>query len=135
MPSLDEDRFEIYLKEFRPLAPAPLPLDAPAKPTHSRSAVLAALLATAAAVTLAIVVLHHHPGSQVPPVSSNSNSSVVDLPAISQPLTLGTANQLLVNSPSFEAALDSLGSESSSVAIPRGRESALAVLSEENLKP
>jgi hypothetical protein len=134
VPNLDEDRFEIYLKEFRPLAPAPLPLDVPAKRTHSRSAVLAGLLATAAAVTLAIVMLHHR-GSQGPSVNRNSNSSVADLPAISQPLTLGTANQLLVNSPSFEAALDSLESASSAVAIPRGRESALAVLSEENLKP
>ncbi|HLV95425.1 MAG TPA: hypothetical protein VKS44_09565 [Candidatus Acidoferrales bacterium] len=134
MPNLDDDRFEMYLKEFRPLAPAPLPLDVPAKPTHSRSAVVAALLATAAAATLVLVMLHRR-GSQAPAVNSNSNSSVADLLAISQPLTLGAANQLLVDSPSFEAALDSVEFASSAVAIPRGRESALAVLSEENPKP
>lgn len=137
MPNLGDHRFEIYLKGFRPLPPEPLPLsvsaDAPEKGKR-HAAIPVGALAVAAVAILAFVVVRGRTRRVIPANGSRSPSAAAQLQA-SQPLTLATANQLLVNSPSFEAALDSLESESGAVAIPRGRESALAVLSEENLKP
>jgi ferric-dicitrate binding protein FerR (iron transport regulator) len=137
VPNLDDERLEIYLKKFRPLAPAPLPLDAPSEaPEKSpRRAVIAVwALGAAAAVILALVMLRGAV-NRVPQSNAKTNVSRSAPERIAQPLTLGAANRLLLGSPSFAAALRSLESESDSSAIPKGKESALAVLSQENLKP
>jgi hypothetical protein len=147
VPNLDDERFEIYLKTFRPVPPAPLSLPATAE-SHPRRTprsitllwekvswgkVLSAL--GAAAVVVAALFLLRLPGRQSDiPVRTSSPSAAAHV-APSQALTLRAANQLLASSPSFEAALDSLESEPEAAAIPKGKESALAVLSEENIKP
>jgi hypothetical protein len=133
MPNLDDERFEIYLKRFRPLALAALPTHSVAK-LRRRITIVASLLATAAVLIPAVVMLHTR-GNGVSPVSGRTNPSLAVRPAPWQPLTLGGANQLLVRSPSFAAALDSLEAEPEVSAISKGKESALAILSQENLNP
>jgi hypothetical protein len=137
VPNLDDDRFEIYLKKFRPLAPVPLPLDISAEAARKRSrraAIVLWALATAVAAILAVIMLRGH-ADRAAPAEVVAKAPIGEQPPISQPLTLGAANRLLANSSSFEAALDSLEAEAASVAIPKGKVSALAVLSQENLKP
>jgi hypothetical protein len=51
-----------------------------------------------------------------------------------QPLTVGSANDLLAHAPSVEAALDRVPFHPPSTPLPRGKQSALAVLSEDNEK-
>ena len=137
MPNLDDDRFEIYLKKFRPLPPALLSVPAPAESRAQgkhRSTKVLWTLAAAAAIVVALFLLRLPPKQTEVPAKTANLSGPAQL-APSQPLTLRAANQLLVNSASFEAALDSLEAESAATAIPKGKESALAVLSEENTKP
>ncbi len=134
MPNLDDDQFEIYLKNFRPLPPVLLPLSAPAKVVSQgkrrRRVLLAWALPAAAAIILGVFLLRLRVGR--PGVTKTELAQTV---AHSQPFTLDAANELLANSHSFQVALDSLESESGAVAIPKGKQSALAVLGEENLKP
>lgn len=129
MQNPDEDRFETYLKEFRPLPPARLPFDA-AKTRRRYPAAMAWSLSAAAVVLIGVLLLRLSP--------RHSGITKTKLPQTAAdvregPLTLGAANQLLVDSPSFAAAFESLGSESFS--IPKGKESALAVLRQENPNP
>jgi hypothetical protein len=55
-------------------------------------------------------------------------------PAESQPLTIGSANTLLTHAPSVKAALDRVPFHPPSTQLPKGKRSALAVLSEDNNK-
>jgi hypothetical protein len=51
-----------------------------------------------------------------------------------RPLTLGSANELLAHAPSFRAATDRLAFQSQAIPLSKGTQSALAVLSKENIK-
>lgn len=138
MPNLsneeNDERFELYLKEFRPLPPAPLPLDVPVqtarKPRHLGITVWGLSLA---AILIFVVFLFRPPVHH--PMKSGGKSTVPREPYSTQPLTLRAANDLLLSSPSFKAAFDSLESNSGAPPIPKGKESALAVLRQENLHP
>lgn len=130
----DETRFECYLEEFRPLPPAPLPLNVPAEASRKPRHLGITIWATGVAAILAIVIILHSRVGRVAPAVPHANSTTV-APAISQPLTLAAANRVLVNSVSIEAALNSLEAASQSPTITAGNESALAVLRQENLNP
>lgn len=141
MPNLDDDRLEAYMKQFRPLPAAPLPLNVPAatvrKPRHLGITVWA--LTMAAILILGVYLLrprtHHVAESEITAILKG-NSMAHGQAHTTQPLTLGIANELLVNSSSFDAALASLESGSGAAArIAKGKESALAVLSQEDPKP
>lgn len=138
MPNLDDDptdrRFELYLKEFRPLAPAPLPLEVPAEAPRKPRHLGITVWALSVAALLAIAIILHSRAGRVAPAVPHANSAVAT-PALSQPLTLAAANRVLVNAPSIEVALNSLEAASQAPAIPEGKESALAVLRQENLNP
>lgn len=135
MPNLDDDRLEAYMKQFRPLPAAPFPLNLPVatvrRPKHLGITIWA--LAMAAILILGVYLLRPRAHYVI---ESERHSIVHPSQYSAQPLTLGVANKLLVNSSSFEAALASLESDSrAAVRIPKGKESALAVLSQEDLKP
>lgn len=134
MPNLDDDRLEAYLKEFRPLPVAPLPLSVsaptPRKPRHLGITVWTL---TAAAVLILGIFLLRIPAHHMTEVKGTSTAA--PRPYSTQPLTIRAANELLIDSPSFKAALDSLASGPAARPIPKGKESALAVLSQEDLKP
>lgn len=135
MPNLDDDRLEAYLKEFRPLQAAPLPTNVlVANSRKPRRLAITIWALTVAAILIATAFLLRIPAHRV--TRSDGNSMAAHEPYSMQPLTLRSANRLLVDSPSFGAAFDSLESDSAAtVPIPKGEESALDVLKQEDLKP
>lgn len=129
----DDEQFENYLKQFRPVTPEGLPVKDQVKPMR-RPLLFASWAAVAAAILLAVMVslfLHwppHRPGQArtgVPSVEELNNL---------QPLTIAKANALLAEAPSFKAAVDNMAFQSESKPISQGRYSALALLSEEETK-
>lgn len=132
MPIRDDEQFEKYLKQFRPMTPEALPMKEQIRAT--RRPLLFAAWATVAAVLLAVMVsvfLHrpaHRPGEVI-----TSRPSVEELNN-EQPLTIAKANALLAKAPSFKAAIDNMAFQSESKPISDGKYSALALLSEEETK-
>jgi hypothetical protein len=131
-PQIDA-RFEAYLKQFRPLAPAPVPVRRHGRAPR-RSFVLAAWAAAAAAILLAaLIVFHSHSaGPQVtrPIESLASTEQLVNTPS----LTIRSANALLTTAPSFKAAVDGMAFSSKATLLPKDKHSALAELSKERIK-
>ncbi len=126
-----DDRFEAYLRQFRPLAVEPLRVET-TKRAPRRSLALAAWAAAAAVILIALVLVLHPRTSR-----TLSNIGPEDLAgreqlADSQPLTIGSANALLTHAPSVKAALDRVPFHPPSTQLPKGKQSALAVLSDKD---
>ena len=122
MPILDDEQFEQYLKEFRPLAPESLQVEKqPSRARPRRFAYLAG--AAACAATILLVFLAWNRLNPAPP-------AVIPQLAGSQPLTIGRANALLADAPSVKQAFDEPEFQPQPVSQPEGKRSALAVLSE-----
>lgn len=121
MPILDDEQFESYLKEFRPLAPDSLRIEK--RPSRARRPFV--VMAWAASLLLVFLWWYlrrpAQPGS-VPQVVA------------SQSLTIGRANSLLVHAPSLKQAFDELSFQPHPASQPQGKQSALAVLSKDNIK-
>jgi hypothetical protein len=129
-PPIDE-KFEAHLKQFRPLAPQPLPVDSHIRAPR-RWFVLVACAATAAAVVaVAGLAFHARPGRIAPPVES---FAITDQLAKPQSLTIGTANALLARAPSFKDAIDGIAFPTKPAPLPADKHSALAELSKEKIK-
>jgi hypothetical protein len=129
-PPIDE-KFEAHLKQFRPLAPQPLPVDSHIRAPR-RWFVLVACAATAAAVVaVAGLAFHARPGRIAPPVESFAITDQLGKP---QSLTLGTANALLARAPSFKDAIDGIAFPTKPAPLPADKHSALAELSKEKIK-
>ena len=125
MPILDDEQFERYLKEFRPLALESLQIEK--QPVRARRPFALALWAAACAASLLLAfLLWHRPKPRQP----------ANIPQIagSQSLTIGRANALLVHASSLKEACDQLSFQSKPASQPEGKQSALAVLSKENIK-
>jgi hypothetical protein len=125
-PIHDEEQFERYLKQFRPLAPDALPTE---KHRSARSTfVLAAWAAVAAVVIIALLILY--PRLQQSSPRDDAVQWVGETSAETpQSLTIRSANALLTHAPSFKAAVDAL-------AVPAhtlfdGKQSAFDVLSKD----
>lgn len=112
----DDPQLELYLKSFRPLPPLPLP--------RKRRPWM--LFALAAAAVLVIAVL-----SLAPFRLARQET------AVPEPNTIGGANLLLANSPSWKSAIDEAGFafRPSTPPIAPNNRSALEILSQENLRP
>jgi hypothetical protein len=126
-----EDRFEAYLRQFRPLAVEPPQIETPRRDSR-RSLTLAAWTAAAAVLILIALTLLLHPRagrtlSRVDPGNLADGDQLGD----SQPPTIGSANALLAHAPSVKAALDRVPFHPPSTQLPKGKQSALAVLSED----
>ena len=125
MPILDDEQLERYLKEFHPLAPESLLIEE--QPNRARRPwVLTAWAAACAAPLLLVLLVWHGPKPPQP--------AIVPQLAGSQSLTIGRANALLVRAPSLKEAFDQLSFPSQPVSQPAGKQSALAVLSKDNIK-
>jgi hypothetical protein len=123
-----DEKFESHLKQFRPLAPQPLPA-ASRVHTPRRWFVFAAWAATAAAVVvIAVLAFHARSGRIAPPVE---NFAIADQLAKPQALTIRTANALLATAPSFKDAIDGIAFPPKPVPLPADKHSALAELSKE----
>lgn len=131
MPILDDEQFESYLKEFRPLPAGSLQLET--KPLVRRRSLtwMAWAAACAAVLVLAFLLpLHFKPAS---PINSTTGLPVGPQPN-SQTLTIGRANALLSHSPSFKEAVDQLSFQHQAPRPPEGKQSALDALGKENIK-
>lgn len=129
----DDERFEVYLKRFRPLAPEPLQIERHGRATR-RSFVLAAWAAAAAATLIvAVLALHSRTGRTD---STQAIESAVGTEQLvnAQPLTMRSANALLARAPSFKAAVDEIALPPQATPLSKDKHSALAVLSKEKTK-
>lgn len=129
----DDEQFERYLKQFRPVAPEPLAADKPV--LDRRSPLVFAAWAAVAAAILVGLVLSLRLGKPAPPAGEVTKSRPgVEQLSNPQPLTIASANALLAKAPSFKAAVDGMAFRSESKPISQGKHSALAVLSKEEEK-
>jgi hypothetical protein len=130
-PPIDK-KFEAHLKQFRPVAPQPLPVDSHVHAPR-RWLVLAAWAATAATVVVAVAVLtfHTRPSRIAPPVE---NTAIAYHLAKPQSLTIRSANALLATAPSFKDALDGIAFPPKPAPLPADKHSALTELSKEKIK-
>ncbi len=134
MTNLPDDQFESHLKQFRPLAPEPMQFEQ-RKPSVWPRRKTAAWAALAAAVIVALLFafrLSRQSGSDHVTAEKIVAPSPDSL--LPQPLTIGSGNALLAHAPSFEAAVDELSSPPRTSPLPPGKQSALKVLSQENIK-
>ena len=131
MPIPDDERLEAYLKQFRPLVPEPLPTLESRHRVRGRF-VLWAGAAAAVAILAGAATLHIHRerSSVVGTASSPAPNGLTD----SQPLTMRSANALMVKAPSFKALVDDMAFRSTTIPLPKGKLSAVAVLSKEKSK-
>ena len=127
MPTLDDDeRFESYLRQFRPLVPEALPI-----PRRPRSVTWIWAAAFAAVVILGVLGLRmvsHRTGRQ------GTTPASVEVVQPTRPLTMRNANALLASAPSYKAAVDSMAFHPQDSTIPKDKQSALAVLAKEKIK-
>lgn len=126
MPDLDDEKFELYLKQFRPLLPEALPVT-----RQARRRIVLGIWAVGAAAAVIIGVIGFR--------SLYSHGSEFNRPAIveivsNRPLTMRSADALLASAPSYKPVMDELAFPRQSPMIPHGQESALAVLRKEKVK-
>ena len=132
MPIRDDEQFENYLKEFRPVMPEPLTVKEEVR-TKRRPLVLAAWAAVA--VILVIVMLSIRFYQRPSPMQEAGTSSPRVEPLNGpQPLTIASANELLAQAPSFKAAVESVVFQPGAEPVAEGKHSALALLSKEKIK-
>lgn len=131
MPIPDDERLEAYLKQFRPLVPEPLPALESRHRVRGRF-VLWAGVAAAVAILVGAATLHIH--RERSSVVETASSSVPNGLTDSQPLTMRSANALMVKAPSFKALVDDMAFRSTTIPLPKGKLSAVAVLSKEKSK-
>lgn len=133
MPTLDDERFEAYLKQFSPLVPEPLPAVGPRHRTQ-RMFVLGAWAATAAAILVLGALIVHVRTNRARVTETVRNVGNPEHIQAGQPLTMRSANALMARSPSFKAMVDDLAFRSQTVPLPKGKRSAIAVLGKEKFK-
>lgn len=127
MPILDDEQFENYLKEFRPVASEPLSLQIEKQLSRARRPFVLAAWAAACAASVLLAFLWWPRPKPAQPMS-------VPQVAASQSLTIGRANSLLTHAPSLKEAFDELSFQPKPASQPEGKQSALAVLGKENIK-
>lgn len=132
MPIPDEERFEAYLKQFRPLVPEPLPTSRSRHRARGRF-VLWAGAAAGVAILVGAAALHIHM-QRVRVAETTSSPATTDPFTDRQPLTMRSANALIVKSPSFKALVDGMAFRSQTIPVPKGKLSAVAVLGKEKIK-
>ena len=131
MLNLEEEQFEARLKEFRPLHAEPLPVER-AVPARRRRFVLAACAAAAMAIVVVLLLKIPYGRDQATAPQRAVKQTTAEAPAYGQPLTIRSANELLADAPSVKSALDELAFRSRQKQLPRGAQSALAVLGKED---
>jgi hypothetical protein len=134
MPSFDDERFERYLKGFRPVAASRLAIKG--SWWRSRRATVMATLAVAATILAVAAVMLRSRRELIEAQRAGGSAAVeqVEQLANAQPLTIHSANAMLAQAPSAKAAIDSLAFQSQKTSIPQGQRSALAELGKERNK-
>ena len=133
MPTLDDERFEAYLKQFRPLLPEPLPAVELSRGTRRTFARGAWAAAAVAALVLVALTLHIRTNrARVTEIVGNVGNP--EHFQESQTLTMRSANALMAKAPSFKAMVDDMAFRSQTVPLPKGKHSVVAVLGKEKIK-
>ena len=132
MPVHDDEQFEKYLKQFRPVAPEALPLKE--QDRARRPLWFAAWAAVAAAILVAVILSLRFYQRPSPVRETRVAGPNVERLANPQPLTIRSANALLASAPSFKAAVESVAFQPGSRPLSEGRHSALAALGKEESK-
>ena len=133
MPIRDDEQFEKYLKQFRPVMPEPLMVKEKVR-DRPRPMVIAAWAAVAVAIVVAVLLslrVYQHPS---PVQEAGTGGPRVEPLNGPQALTIRSANELLAGAPSYKAAVESVAFQTSSVPVAEGKHSALALLSKEKMK-
>jgi hypothetical protein len=132
VPIPDDERFEAYLKQFRPLVPRPL---AAFGSRHRVRGHFALWTGAAAAVVILVgaAALHIHT-QRVHLAETTSSPAIPDRITDSEPLTMRSANALMMKAGSFKALVDDMAFRSQTVPLPEGKFSAVAVLGKEKTK-
>lgn len=133
MPSPDDEKFGLYLKQFRPRGPEPLRVERSRAVWRHPFALAASVTAGALVVVLAGFGLHHHPNPNSA-ASAARNGAVVEQLSDTQALTLRSANALMATAPSLKAAVDDMAFRSQTLSLAKGKLSAVAVLSKEKIR-
>ena len=131
MPTPDDERFENYLKQFRPLLPDALPVSVPER-SWRRYWVFGIWSAGAAAVIILGLIGFRVIPRRVPDRPGNPQPVSVTSPL--RPLTMRDANSLLASAPSYKAVLDEMAFHPRGSTVPKDKQSAVAVLSKEKIK-
>lgn len=131
MPDSEDERFESYLKQFRPLEADALPAQEtrPAPRRHFVFAIYAAGIVMALVIVAVTAFRVPNPRGSGEPKQSAAVNRLGPTP-----LTMQRANALLAKAPSVKAAMDELAFPAASSAVPKDKQSALAVLSKEKIK-
>ncbi len=134
MPILDDERFETYLKQFRPILADALPVTKHRQ--VSRRYALRLWVAGFAALAIIGVVKFHivSRGTHQRRAHQHNNAVSVHVVLPEQPLTMRDANALLAGAPSYKSVVDSMAFRNQSPTIPNDKQSALAVLAKEKIK-
>lgn len=133
MPTLDDERFEAYLKQFRPLIPESLPAKTSGYRARRNTVLWAYVLSVTAMLVGALAV--RRPTHRTHVIETIRDSESPDRLMGAQPLTMRSTNALMTKAPSFKALVDDLATPSQTIALPKGKRSAVAVLSKEKVKP
>jgi hypothetical protein len=129
VPTPDDERFETYLKQFRPLLPDALPTSTPER-SLGGNWVFGIWSAGAAAVIILGVIGFR----AIFPTSKPENPPPTTVNSPIQPLTMRDANSLLASAPSYKSALDEMAFHPEHSIVPKDQQSAVAVLSKEKIK-
>src|SRR5579859_3376820 len=131
VPDSDDERFETYLKQFRPLVPDVLPAREIRPEPRRRFVLTICTVGTVVAmVILGVVTLRVLNHLTTGEAAQSATVKGVE-PA---PLTIRRANALLATAPSYKAALNELAFPVKSSTVPDDKQSALAVLGKEKIK-
>jgi hypothetical protein len=126
----DDEKFESFLKQFRPRAPEPLRME---RQWIFRSPLRFAFGTAAAVLVTAVLVIHFLP-KRVPTHEGAQDVANVERFTHFEPLTIAKANALLAQAPSVKAAVDDMAFKPQSTQLSQGKHSALEVLSQENMR-
>jgi hypothetical protein len=131
VPDVDDQQFETYLKQFRPLMPHALPVNEirPASHCHVglRIWAVGGVVAMVILGATSLRILNHR-------ATSDSNQFAGKLLPSAPTLTMRGANALLATAPSYKAVMNELAFPTRSSAVSKDKQSALAVLSKEKIK-
>lgn len=126
----DDKQFEAYLRTFRPLDAGPFEIEASGRAIHSW-VVLTPWAAVAAAILTTAFLTFHSLQELTHSIESSEKAADEGQIAFPLPQSLGSANALLAQAPSVKAALDQLSFHSPFIRLPKGKKSAIAVLSKD----
>ena len=123
----EDERFESYLRNFRPLPPSPPPR------RRARGNVRRFLISVSAAAGILIAALlgFHFRARHRDPFRTSADVQKANSMPIAAPLTSGGANAALFRNSSVKAALDEMAFSLRSNPLSAGQVSALELLGEE----